>query len=268
MGLIALAPLAEAAPLVSQLLGSAARVVLSDDDRSAVGDCLSKALETTDMSEGIPGRFDKVRHFRARRRWRLAQRHAAEEILARGGAVDIGEATASESAPSETSKEIDLSGSSSQVLKELLKLAGQELTDALSEDAFTPWTERLSAALALNAAAVWRTKRESASDPDSDQDLEKLAVLLTNKKSAKVRSVGQEAFDTFGVRVGRRFVANLEADERLRRLVARLDREDRQRAEVAMVRAAQGVRVAMLMVVVPAAIAASALVEIAVRQFI
>jgi hypothetical protein len=268
MGLIALAPLAEAAPLFGQLLSSAARWTLAQEDVAAVRDCLSRALETTDVSEGIPDRFDKFRHFRARRRWRSAQRNAAEEILACGGVVDIAEVTSSASAPSESSKEIDLSGSPSQMLQEVLRLATEELADALAEDVFTPWSERLSAALALNTAAVWKSKLEDMREPDADPELRELAVLLTNKKGAKVRSIGNDAFDAFGLRVGRRFAANLEAHEQLHRLVVRLDREDRQKAEVAMVRATQGVRVALLMVVVPTAVAAGALLEIAVRQLI
>ena len=70
------------------------------------------------------------------------------------------------------------------------------------------------------------------------------------------------------MRIGQRFAANLEASETLRFLVARLDREDRQEAETAMVKAAQGLRVAVLMMVIVLGVGAAALVEMAVRQAI
>jgi hypothetical protein len=147
-------------------------------------------------------------------------------------------------------------------------MAREELNSALAEDSFTPWSVRSAAALTLNAKARWRARITASVKPKDDVELRRLASLIANTKGAKVSDIDDDAFDAFGMRIGRRFAANLEASETLRFLVARLDREDRQKAEVAMVKAAQGLRVAVLMMVIVLGVAAAALVEMAVRQAI
>jgi hypothetical protein len=270
-GLEELVPLAEVVPLVGQILGAAARFALRQEELAEIHSCLTRALATTDASSGIPGRWQRVRHPRERRAWHAAQRQAAEEILACGGVLlDDPASQASQPSPARPAKStaVALTGSSRQVLEQVIGMAREELNSALAEDSFTPWSVRSSAALTLNAKARWRARIAESAKPNDDLELRQLASLIANTKDAKVSDVDDDAFDAFGMRIGRRFAANLEASEALRFLVARLDREDRQKAEAAMVKAAQGLRVAILMMVIVLGVAAAALVEMAVRQTI
>ena len=131
-----------------------------------------------------------------------------------------------------------------------------------------PWTTRLSASINSILSKRWESlQRAGAADDETTRRRQRFAWLIlggANMEDVKFDDVAK-AIQPFSQRVGRRFEAHLLAHEDLRMLVQRLDYDDNTRVQVALIEAAQGIRVAGVLVALGVVVAAAALAEIAVR---
>jgi hypothetical protein len=264
-----LSALVEALPYAGDLLAVLVRRALREGEAEAIRNCLKEAFPETRPK--LPSRWKPASRIRANRDWDAARRQAADDFLAAGVTLDISdtdEPAAGDPPTDRTPQPVSGSQSHPELLDQMMAIAIAELADARAASAFVPWTARLSASIYDAAKARWSVV--STAD-DEDEKLRFARMILGSGAHAHdptTSGLDDDAIRSFSEAVGRRFAAKLAGKPNLEDLVARLDANDTSRAQVALIEAAQGIRVAGIMVAIGGAVAASALVEIALRALL
>jgi hypothetical protein len=253
----------ELAPVVGHVLGTLARIALSQDEHAALHECLENALRT-DVDRRRHSKLRVVKNLREQRAWRAARRLAAEDLLTFTDLLESQELPEHLDVKPTTVDIGELPGSQAAILLGLREVAWTELANALAPGEHTPWTARVSAALTLAVEGRVAQIRAATVANVDEADLElhrRVVQVIAGKEDARLEDLGDDEFENFGRRVGRRFEANMASHPKLRSLVDRLDQFDRQQNQAALITAAQGIRVALLTLALAALVGAAVAVE-------
>jgi hypothetical protein len=243
----------ETVPYVGRLVGTLAHVALEESQQAQIERCLIAAMRIDDLEHKrqILNRLHLP--FSKRGAVNAAQRQAALDLA---GDVDLMAVALPpvEDRPGDYGDRAapprqQVPTSTRELALFIYKTARTELDDALNEETFVSWANRLAGALTTIANQRW----EALQKGDDEAEREQWARLVMNDREAKPREVSRAALLAFGQRVGLRFEVGLVRNPALAPIVARLDHCDRQRAEISMLAAAHGVRRAILLLLLAAA---------------
>jgi hypothetical protein len=242
----------DALPYVGRLVGTLARAALSESETKGIQRCLEGALRVD--GHGHTGSWkDHLPVIGAARTMKALRRQAAEDFMADAVFIEPGRPVPSGPTPATPAAQAPAVPEAPQELAVFLpSVARKELSAALAEGVFVPWTDRLAGALTVLAERRWTELKKRNQYPEEER--EKWATVILNDLDAKPREVDDAALVAFGHRIGLRFEVNLSREKHLCYLVERLDHYDHQRAELAMLAAAQGLRLALTVVAVAIAV--------------